>query len=126
MQHLFQKLSLLLMRGNSALLINRVPVTDDDPEVGGWEKTFHCQDLNLYLPTCIIFYTNKYIQLSHLQVYALDVPEELGGKETRIADLVIGTYPAIGARVKHPRPNTTFTSESLPLLLLPFPFYHKF
>ena len=36
-QHLFQKLSLLLMRGNSALLINRVPVADFDPEVGGWE-----------------------------------------------------------------------------------------
>ena len=36
-RHLFEKLSLLLMRGNSALLINRVPVADIDPEVGGWE-----------------------------------------------------------------------------------------
>ena len=36
-RHLFQKLSLLLMRGNSALLINRVPVVDIDPDVGGWE-----------------------------------------------------------------------------------------
>ena len=35
-QHLFQKLSLLLLRGNSALPINRVPVADIDP-VGGWE-----------------------------------------------------------------------------------------
>ena len=36
-RHLFQKLSLLLMRGNSALLLNRVPVVDIDPEAGGWE-----------------------------------------------------------------------------------------
>ena len=36
-RHLFQKLSLLLMRGNSALLVNRVPVSDIDPAVGGWE-----------------------------------------------------------------------------------------
>ena len=36
-RHLFQKLSLLLMRGNSALLLNRVPAVDIDPEAGGWE-----------------------------------------------------------------------------------------
>ena len=36
-RHLFQKLSLLLMKGNSALLINRVPVVDVDPAIGGWE-----------------------------------------------------------------------------------------
>ena len=36
-RHLFQKLSLLLMSGNSALLLNRVPVVDIDPEAGGWE-----------------------------------------------------------------------------------------
>ena len=36
-RHLFQKLSLLLMKGNSALLINRVPVADIDPGIGGWE-----------------------------------------------------------------------------------------
>ena len=34
-RHLLQKLSLLLMRGNSALLLNRVPVVDIDPEAGG-------------------------------------------------------------------------------------------
>ena len=36
-RHLFQKLSLLLMSGNSALLLNRVPVVDIEPEAGGWE-----------------------------------------------------------------------------------------
>ena len=36
-RHLFQKLSLLLMRGNSALLLNRVPVVVIDPEAGGLE-----------------------------------------------------------------------------------------
>ena len=36
-RHLFLKLSLLLMSGNSALLLNRVPVVDIDPEAGGWE-----------------------------------------------------------------------------------------
>ena len=36
-KHLYQKLSLLLMKGNSALLINRVPVADIDPGIGGWE-----------------------------------------------------------------------------------------
>ena len=34
--HLFQRLSVLLMRGNAALLINRVPAFPD-PEVDGTE-----------------------------------------------------------------------------------------
>ena len=36
-RHLHQRLSLLLMRGNAALLINRVPENDLDPEVAGYE-----------------------------------------------------------------------------------------
>ena len=35
--HLRQRLSLLLMRGNSSLLINRVPGSDMDPEIAGYE-----------------------------------------------------------------------------------------
>ena len=38
-------------------------------------------------------------QLCHFQVYALDAPEELGGKEKRIADLVIGILCIIGNMV---------------------------
>ena len=40
-----------------------------------------------------IFFILSSVQVpnfSHVQVYALDAPEELGGKEKRIADLVIG------------------------------------
>ena len=36
-RHLQQRLSLLLMRGNSALLINRVPESEMDPEIAGYE-----------------------------------------------------------------------------------------
>ena len=36
-RHLRQRLSLLLMRGNSALLINRVPESEMDPEIAGYE-----------------------------------------------------------------------------------------
>ena len=35
--HLSQRLSLLLMRGNSSLLINRVPESNMDPEIAGYE-----------------------------------------------------------------------------------------
>ena len=35
--HLHQRLSLLLMRGNSSLLINRVPESNMDPEIAGYE-----------------------------------------------------------------------------------------
>ena len=37
-RHLFQRLSLLLMRGNASLLVNRVPADDEvDAEVDGVE-----------------------------------------------------------------------------------------
>ena len=36
-RHLRQRLSLLLMRGNSSLLINRVPESNMDPEIAGYE-----------------------------------------------------------------------------------------
>ena len=70
--------------------------------ISQWSKT-----ANLYF---LIHSPVSILQLSHSQVFALDAPEELGGKEKRIADLVIiGTYAAIGSRVKHLFPNTTFT-----------------
>ena len=37
-RHLFQRLSLLLMRGNASLLVNRIPAEDEvDPAVEGIE-----------------------------------------------------------------------------------------
>ena len=75
-----------------------------------WSET-----ANLYF---LIHSPVSILQFSHSKVFALDAPEELGGKEKRIADLVIiGNYAAIGTREKHPFPKTTF--PFLPQTLTP-------